>query len=69
MRVEAGRLADELTWRAWVAQLKMLADLPDETRPVILCEYSHAMGNSLGNYKDYFDAFESHPYLQARWQP
>ncbi len=47
----------------------MLADLPDETRPVILCEYSHAMGNSLGNYKDYFDAFESHPYLQARWQP
>ena len=44
----------------------MLADLPGETRPVILCEYSHAMGNSLGNYKDYFDAFESHPYLQAR---
>lgn len=45
----------------------MLADLPGETRPVILCEYAHAMGNSLGNYKDYFDAFESHPYLQARF--
>lgn len=21
----------------------------DETRPVILCEYAHAMGNSVGN--------------------
>ncbi|KAK9846491.1 hypothetical protein WJX81_005231 [Elliptochloris bilobata] len=50
---------------ARVHQLRMLADLPGETRPVILCEYSHAMGNSLGNYKDYFDAFESHPHLQG----
>jgi len=26
-------------------------------RPVILCEYAHAMGNSLGNFKDYWDLF------------
>ena len=26
-------------------------------RPVILCEYSHAMGNSNGNLKEYWDIF------------
>ena len=24
---------------------------------MILCEYAHAMGNSLGNFKDYWDLF------------
>jgi beta-galactosidase len=28
-------------------------------RPVIMREYAHAMGNSLGNLKDYWDVFES----------
>lgn len=27
----------------------------DKTRPFIMCEYSHAMGNSNGNFKEYFD--------------
>lgn len=27
---------------------------PDETRPVILCEYTHAMGNSCGDISDYW---------------
>jgi beta-galactosidase len=30
----------------------------DETRPVMLCEYAHAMGNSLGNFKEYIDIFK-----------
>ena len=34
-------------------------------RPVILCEYSHAMGNSNGSLGDYFDAFENHHGLQG----
>lgn len=38
----------------------------DETRPVILCEYAHSMGNSTGNVREYWEAFESHPHLQAR---
>ena len=42
----------------WVAQ-------PGEARPLILCEYAHAMGNSLGNFGDYWDAFRSHPRLQG----
>ncbi|MEM1229012.1 MAG: beta-galactosidase [Pseudomonadota bacterium] len=36
-----------------------------ETRPLILCEYAHAMGNSLGNFADYWEAFRSHPRLQG----
>ena len=34
-------------------------------RPLILCEYMHAMGNSLGGLKDYWDAIRSHKYLQG----
>jgi len=36
-----------------------------DQRPVILCEYSHAMGNSNGSLGDYFDAFEKHAGLQG----
>jgi beta-galactosidase len=35
------------------------------TRPLILCEYSHAMGNSSGNMWLYWDQFYSKPYLQG----
>ena len=34
-------------------------------RPLILCEYSHAMGNSNGSLSDYWHAFESTPGLQG----
>lgn len=34
-------------------------------RPLILCEYSHAMGNSLGGIKDYWDTFKKYPVLQG----
>lgn len=34
-------------------------------RPMILCEYSHAMGNSNGSLADYWDAFEKYPGLQG----
>ena len=36
-----------------------------EQRPIILCEYAHAMGNSLGNFSDYWDAFRQHERLQG----
>lgn len=35
------------------------------TRPLIMCEYAHAMGNSVGNFKDYWDIIETHPGLQG----
>ncbi len=34
-------------------------------RPLILCEYAHAMGNSVGNLQDYWDAIEKYPHLQG----
>ncbi len=37
----------------------------DDPRPMILCEYSHAMGNSNGGLADYFDAFREHDALQG----
>jgi len=36
-----------------------------QQRPIILCEYAHAMGNSLGNFQRYWDAFRTHPRLQG----
>ncbi len=38
---------------------------PGETRPLILCEYSHAMGNSLGGYAEYWHMFHKLPRLQG----
>jgi beta-galactosidase len=34
-------------------------------RPMILCEYTHAMGNSNGSLADYWAAFEKYPGLQG----
>jgi len=36
-----------------------------EDRPLILCEYAHAMGNSVGNLQDYWDTFEKYKVLQG----
>lgn len=35
----------------------------DDDRPLILCEYNHAMGNTNGGLADYWDAFRTHPAL------
>lgn len=45
--------------------IKKWISLPEETRPLILCEYAHAMGNSLGSFNDYWDAFREYPRLQG----
>ncbi len=34
-------------------------------RPYILCEYAHAMGNSVGNFKEYWDMMKKYPVLQG----
>ncbi|MCJ7580135.1 MAG: beta-galactosidase, partial [Candidatus Aminicenantes bacterium] len=36
-----------------------------QDRPLILCEYAHAMGNSVGNLQDYWDVIEREPQLQG----
>jgi beta-galactosidase len=41
------------------------ATAPDDDRPLILCEYSHAMGNSNGSFADHDDLFRAHHGLQG----
>ncbi|WP_313668302.1 beta-galactosidase [Atlantibacter sp.] len=45
--------------------IKKWLSLPGEQRPLILCEYAHAMGNSLGNFAAYWQAFRDYPRLQG----
>ncbi len=46
---------------------KTLADYAakDENRPFIMCEYSHAMGNSSGGMWSYWDQIYNKPHLQG----
>lgn len=48
-----------------VDQIVRYAENPQSDRPLIQCEYAHAMGNSLGNFKDYWDAIEKYDILQG----
>ncbi len=34
-------------------------------KPLIQCEYAHAMGNSLGGFKDYWDLYRKYDALQG----
>ena len=45
--------------------LERWSQLNHDDRPFIMCEYSHAMGNSNGSLADYFDAFERLPGVQG----
>ena len=49
---------EEITkWAEWAE------DEGGDERPLILCEFSHAMGNSNGSIAEYVDAFYSYPAL------
>ncbi|CNF44219.1 beta-D-galactosidase [Yersinia enterocolitica] len=45
--------------------IKKWIGLPNESRPFILCEYAHAMGNSFGGFARYWQAFRQYPQLQG----
>ncbi len=38
---------------------------PKATKPLIQCEYAHAMGNSEGGFKEYWDLIRKYPNLQG----
>lgn len=68
-RLAAGRAASDLICPMYPPVERLIAwaqaDAPEDRRPMILCEYSHAMGNSNGGLSAYFDAFESYRGLQG----
>ena len=45
--------------------MKNYALSPDARIPLIQCEYAHAMGNSLGNFQDYWDLIYKYDQLQG----
>jgi beta-galactosidase len=48
-----------------VEKIVKMAQDQGETRPVVMCEYAHSMGNSTGNLKEYWEAIEEHKRLQG----
>jgi beta-galactosidase len=50
---------------AKIEYIESYAKDPKNDRPLIMCEYAHAMGNSTGNLQDYWDVIEKYPKLQG----
>jgi beta-galactosidase len=48
-----------------VDRIVEMAQDQEETRPIVMCEYAHSMGNSTGNLKEYWEAIEGHKRLQG----
>ena len=46
-------------------RIRLYSEDPAKTKPLILCEYAHAMGNSEGGFKEYWDLFRTLPKLQG----
>ena len=64
-RAETGYNTDifcPMYWTTW--DLKWYG-YSKQLRPLIMCEYAHAMGNSTGNLKDIWDVIETYPQLQG----
>jgi beta-galactosidase len=48
-----------------IENMKKYAGDKSKTRPYIMCEYSHAMGNSNGNFKEYWDIIRGSDNMQG----
>ena len=75
-KYDPGRFVQfEQAWEDWNTDIvcPMYADLnwmenfakSGDSRPLIQCEYAHAMGNSLGGFKEYWDLIRKYPNLQG----
>ncbi|MGX1478578.1 UNVERIFIED_CONTAM: beta-galactosidase [Streptomyces canus] len=49
------------------ARVEQRAKDTADTRPYVMIEYCHAMGNSNGNFKKYWDIVRRYPVLQGGW--
>ncbi|MDE6161720.1 MAG: DUF4981 domain-containing protein, partial [Muribaculaceae bacterium] len=48
-----------------IGSMKEYASRKNPGRPYIMCEYAHAMGNSSGNFQEYFDIIRSSKQMQG----
>ncbi len=48
-----------------IAEMKEYASRKEVKRPYIMCEYSHAMGNSNGNFQEYWDIIRGSKNMQG----
>ncbi|MHC4960585.1 MAG: beta-galactosidase, LacZ type [Planctomycetota bacterium] len=48
-----------------IEHIEGYAKSKDIYRPLIMCEYAHAMGNSMGNLQEYWDVIEKYDALQG----
>ncbi len=56
-----GDSANSDVYSRMYASARDVASYSDNNRPYVLCEYAHAMGNSVGNLFKYVDAFYANP--------
>lgn len=52
---------EDYKFREGILKWKTIHGRYANQKPIILCEYTHAMGNSLGNFQKYLDLFEKYP--------
>jgi beta-galactosidase len=64
---DSGHLSSDLTCPMYPPVTRIIDYALNETykRPLIMCEYAHAMGNSVGNLKEYWEAIETYHGLQG----
>ena len=62
-----GHLATDICCPMYPKIEDIIAYAEDDSndRPLIMCEYAHAMGNSVGNLKEYWEAIENYQGLQG----
>ncbi|KAF2707182.1 glycoside hydrolase family 2 protein [Pleomassaria siparia CBS 279.74] len=48
-----------------ITEIIAFAEDKSKTKPLVLCEFIHAMGNGPGNIKEYIDTFYKYPTLQG----
>ena len=65
--VDGGRAASDVVCPMYptIDAIRAYGRNGDGDRPLIICEYSHAMGNSNGSLADYWEAISSTPGLQG----
>jgi len=65
--IEYGRNGGPSPQPSWSEEAKrqFLETVRSNPEPLILCEYSHAMGNAMGNLKEYWQAFRKYRNCQG----